>query len=250
MGKLSLTTVIHRRRRVPVVASLVSTLLTTPALAQVGHDPARSPYRDIPRGHSVTVLGGYIGGGGGRFGIAPHSGSGFGLRYDIRTSSAVQVGIGVARAELERRIVDPFVVLAERDQGIVPQTVTVAEFDLQLNLTGGKTWHRLAPFVGSAAGVTFPSGTPADTSGFEFGRKFYVAPHAGVRAFITSRLHLRGEVRAMFWKLKYPPSFEAEPPDEPGDPPSNSNAVIQDGRVSEWTATSWLQVGLGYSFSL
>ena len=53
----------------------------------------------------------------------------------------------------------------------------------------------------------------------------------------------------MFWKLKYPSTFTDEPALEPGSPPDNSNAVIKDGQTSEWTTSSWLQVGLGYSFS-
>ncbi len=218
------------------------------ASAQVGHAPGHSPYHDIYKGHSFTPTFGHIGGDGGRFGIAPHSGNAYGFRYDIRTGSAVQMGLGFARADLERLIVDPFVALANRTTGPVQQTVTFVELNLQLNLTGGKSWHRLAPFVGTAAGLTFPSGTAADTSGFEFGRKFYLAPTVGARLFLTNRFHVRAEARAMFWKLKYPASFQQEPIEEPGTS-DNPNAVIPDGRVSQWTATSWLQVGLAYSFS-
>lgn len=219
------------------------------ARAQVGHDPHGSPYRDIRKGHTVTPIGGYFSGDGGQFGIAPHGGSLYGLRYEIRNGSAVQVGLGVARANLERLIVDPFVKVANRVSGPVEQRVTFAELTLQLNLTGGKTWHRLAPFVGSGLGFTFSGTTPADTSGFEFRRKFYFAPSAGVRFFITDRVHLRTEARTIFWKITYPDTFQSEPVEEPGTPPDNSNAVITDGRVSEWTTSSWLQVGLGYSFS-
>ncbi|MGH7525930.1 MAG: hypothetical protein ACREMX_04435 [Gemmatimonadales bacterium] len=228
----------------------VLTVAASPAAAQVGHPPDRSPYRDIRKGHTVTALGGYFGGAGGRFEIAPHTGSAFGLRYDIRTASAIQLGLALARADLERLVVDPFVELTNRVSGPVQQTVTFVELDLQLNLTGGKTWRRLAPFVGAGTGLTFTSGTPADTSGFEFGTKIYFAPHAGARVFITDRLHLRTEARVTFWQVKYPPSFTREPPLEPGNPPDDSNAVIPDGRVSEWSTSSWLQAGLGYSFSL
>jgi hypothetical protein len=65
---------------------------------------------------------------------------------------------------------------------------------------------------------------------------------------VTDRLSLRGEARAVFWKLKYPTTFEDEPAQEPGTP-DHSNAVITDGRLNEWTTSSWLLVGLGYSFS-
>lgn len=227
----------------------VLTLLAAPAAAQVGHPPGRSPYRDIPRGHTVTGLAGWFGGSGGRFAIGPHDGSVFGVRYDIRTASAIQMGLQLAQGDLERLIVDPFVELDNRVSGPVQQTVSFVEFDLQLNLTGGKSWRRLAPFVGAGIGLTLPSGTAADTSGFELGKKVYFTPHAGFRLFITRRLHLRGDARVSFWKLNYPASFTREPPLEPGDPPDNSNAVITDGRVSEWTTSSWLQAGLGYSFS-
>jgi len=223
--------------------------IVRPLAGQVGHPPGHSPYRDIPKGHSVTPLVGYLGGDGGRFGIAPHAGALFGFRYDIRTASALEMGLGFAHGSLDRLIVDPFVRVADRVSGPVNQSVSFAEFDLQFNLTGGKTWHRLAPFVGAGVGFTFASGTDADTSGFQFGHKLYLAPSAGFRFFITDRLHLRGEGRLAFWKLKYPRSFEQEPTEEPGNPPLTSNAVITDGRTSEWNATPWLQAGLSYSFS-
>ena len=216
------------------------------AVAQVGHEPGHSPYHDIHKGHSITAVFGHFGGSGGRFGIAPHSGNSYGIRYDIRAGSAVQMGLGFSRASLERLIVDPFVVLANRTSGPVKQTVSLAEVNILLNLTGGKSWRRLAPFVGGSVGLTFPSGTAADTSGFEFGHRFFLSPTVGTRIFLTDRLHLRAEARAVFWKVKYPSSFQQEPPDEPGTV-DNPNAVISDGRVSEWTATPWLQVGLGFS---
>jgi len=223
--------------------------LARPVSAQVGHRPESSPYRDIRKGHTVTGTFGQLGGSGGRFEIGPHDGRVYGFRYDVRTGSAVQLGLGFARGNLQRLIVDPFVELVNRVSGPVKQTVTFAEINLQLNLTGGKTWHRLAPFVGAGLGLTLPSGTPADTSRFELGRKIYLAPNVGVRVFLTDRFSLRGEARATFWKLKYPSTFQNEPALEPGDPPDNSNAVITDGRTNEWTTSSWLQVGLGYSFS-
>lgn len=228
---------------------LLAALAPMRASAQVGHAPESSPYHDIRSGHTFTVTGGYFGGSGGRFEIGPHDGAVYGFRYDIRSSSPVQIGLGFARAHLDRLIVDPFVELAKRVSGPVRQTVTFAEANLQLNLTGGKSWHGLAPFVGTGVGVTFPSGTPADTSRFEMGHKIYLAPNAGFRFFITNRIHLRAEARAVFWKLKYPTTFQDEPALEPGNPPESSNAVITDGRLNEWTTSSWLQVGLGYSFS-
>ena len=213
-----------------------------------GYAPEASPYRDIYRGHSETATGGYLAGRGGRLGIGPHDGPIFGVRYDIRIARPIQLGVAVARADLERLVVNPFVGPAERVSGPVQQAVTFAEANLQFNVTGGKTWHRLAPFIGAAGGLALAGGTPVDTSGYEFGEKFYFTPHAGVRAFLTDQLHLRAEARFTFWKLNYPTTFQQEPAAEPGTP-DNPDAVITDTRLSEWTATPWLQVGLGYAFS-
>ena len=224
-------------------------LSASAAAAQVGHRPADSPYRDIFKGHTVTAFGGYIGGSGGRFAIAPSKGAVYGIRYDVRTSSALQFGLALGQADLERFIIDPDAAVAERLSGPVQQRLSFAEIDLQLNLTGGKTWHGLAPFFGVGAGLGLASDTDEDTSGFEFGNKIYFVPHAGFRFFPTSRIHLRADARLAFWKLKYPDSFTEEPDDEPGDPEGDSNAVITDGNVSEWSTAPWLQVGLGYSFS-
>jgi hypothetical protein len=234
----------RRKTRVTLAAALLTVLAFSSASAQVGHPPGRSPYHDIPKGHAVTPFGALFGGTGGRFGIAPHDGTVFGLRYDIRTGSALQMGLLFGQGELERLIVDPFVPVAQRVSGPVDQSVTFVEADLQLNLTGGKTWRRLAPFVAAGVGLAFPSETAADTSGFELGRKIYFAPHAGFRFFISDRIYLRTEARVTFWKLSYPTSFERTPPDEPAAPP-----VIADGNLSEWTTSSWLQAGLGFSFS-
>jgi hypothetical protein len=222
----------------------VCALAASPLSAQVGHRPGDSPFRDIRKGHTFTVTGGYFGGSGGQFNIGPHRGEIFGGRYDIRTASTLQIGLAVARGSLDRFIVDPFVRLANRRSGPVRQSVTFAEIALQFNLSGGKSWHRIAPFIGAGMGLAFGTSTPADTSQYKFGRKLYVAPSVGFRFFITDRLHLKGEARAAFWKLKYPATFQAEPTEEPGTP-----AVIVGNNLTEWTASPWLQVGLSYSFS-
>jgi hypothetical protein len=248
MGLLRLRSLLRARARgslrmsiLPLCATIA---LPSVALAQVGNAPGDSPFRDIRKGHTLTGTGGYFGGSGGQFNIGPHRGWVFGGRYDIRTASTLQIGLAVARGSLDRFIVDPFVTLANRRSGPVRQVVTFAEIALQFNLSGGKSWHRIAPFIGAGVGLAFGRATPADTSQYNFGRKVYVAPSAGFRFFITDRLHLRGEARATFWRLKYPATFQAEPTEEPGAP-----AVIVGDKLTEWTASPWLQVGLGYSFS-
>jgi hypothetical protein len=218
------------------------------AVAQVGHPPGSTPYRDIRKGHTLTAIGGYFSGNGGDLNIGPHKGTVFGGRYDIRTGSTIQLGLAIARGSLERFIVNPFVQLANRRTGPVKQSLTFAELNLQFNVTGGKSWHRVAPFVAAGVGLGLAGGTPADTSGYDFGRKFYFVPAVGMRVFLSDRLHLRGEARVIFWKLNYPTTFQQEPVEEPGTP-DDPNAVIPGDKLTEWTTSPWFQVGLGYSFS-
>jgi hypothetical protein len=213
------------KARMTVLALLC---VPTVALAQVGHSPTGSPYRDVRKGHTITVTGGYFGGSGGTVDVGPHRGEMFGGRYDIRSASALQIGLAVSQANLKRFILNPTLPPENRVTGPVQQSVTFLEIALQFNLTGGKSWHRIAPFIGSGLGLALASDTPADAL-FDFGNKFYMAPNAGLRFFLSDRLHLRGEARAAFWKLTYPSLFENE--------------------RSEWIVSPWLQVGLGYSFS-
>lgn len=230
-------------RALPVSILLLAVTAAT-ALAQVGHPPDQSPYHDIIPGHTILPFVGFIGGSGGPLGIGPHHGVIYGGRYDVRSSQTMELGVSVAHGTMDRLIVNPFVKLANRTSGPVDQKVTFADLTVQLNVTGGKTWNGLAPFVGLSGGMAFSSDTPADTSGYKFGNKFYVAPSLGTRVFVTRHLLLRAEVRGVFWKLTYPNSFAAEPVEEPGT--EESNAVRPDGDLNDWELTPWLQVGVGY----
>jgi len=221
---------------------------TARAVAQVGYDPHGSPYRDVAKGHTITAIGGYLSGDGGRFGIAPQTGPFGGIRYEIRNSQTIAFALQVIYGDFDRLIVDPFVTPANQVSGPVKQSVTFTEASLQFNLTGGKTWHRLAPFFSTTIGLAFPSNTPQDTSGFELGHKVTLAPGVGFRLFLTQAIHLRAEARGMFWKLNYPASFTREPIEDPGTP-GDSHAVIKDGNVSEWDTSGWFQAGLGFAFS-
>jgi hypothetical protein len=229
--------------RVTIALCVATPLVVSSTAAQVGHPPQSSPYRDIRKGHSFTVIGGYFKGDGGQFGIGPHGGAVFGVRYDIRTANTIQIGIGVARGNLERFIIDPFVIPANQRSGPVKQAVTFAELDLHFNLTGGKSWHRIAPYVATSGGIAFGERIPGDISGYNFGRKLYLAPGIGLRFFLSDRLHLRAEARAAFWKLKYPATFQQAPRDDPTAPP------VLTGSTTEWVSSRWLQAGIGYSFS-
>lgn len=219
-----------------------------PLAAQVGYPPDASPYRDLLQSHSLAPVVGWFGGSGGHLHLGPHGGWVYGVRYDLRAGQTLGFGFSVARADLKRQAVDPFIKVADRVSGPWPHHSTMADLAIQFNLTGAKTWRGIAPYTGVVLGASFgDTPVPNDTSGYHFGTKFYFGPQFGTRVFLTRKLHLRADVRAVFWKLSYPTQFAQEPPLDPGTPPQNSNAVLPPGtKLSEWTVSPWLEVGLGY----
>jgi hypothetical protein len=224
----------------------------TPLAAQVGHAPTSSPYRDIFHGKSITAVVGDIGGDGGRIGVGPHNGRSYGLRFDVRIGAPVHFAATVAKADVERFVVSADDSVATRKKGPVDQGLTMFEAAMQLNITGKKSWHRLAPFIGMSVGYVdgggLPAGAPADSSGYNFGGKFYLAPAIGARVFLGNNLHLRFEARQLFWKLSYPVSYTAEPDAQPSTDPDNPNAVLPNGKRDEWSGGRELRVGLGFAF--
>lgn len=235
----------------PAAILFLASLTAGSASAQVGHDPAHSPYRDITHGKSLTLLYGDVGGDGGKARVGPHNGRSFGGRFDLRLSAPVQVGLTVQKAELERFVVSADDSVATRRKGPVDQDLTMIEATIQLNLTGKKTWHRLAPFISGSLGWTHSSDLPsgvADSSGYKFGSKFYLVPAIGVRAFVTQSLFIRAEARQLFWKLNYPRAYTQEPAAQPSTDPDRPNAVLKDGKRQEWEGGPELRIGVGFAF--
>ena len=60
--------------------------LAAPAAAQVGHEPTRSPFRDLAYKQDFTLHTGYYVGSKGRAGVAPSGGPMLGVRYDGSSS--------------------------------------------------------------------------------------------------------------------------------------------------------------------
>lgn len=230
-----------------LAAGLALILVAANVQGQVGHSPGQSPYRDVRYGTSITPLFGHLGGDGGEARVGPHNGNTYGVRFGFRMSGFIEGGLSASYLDLERFVVDADDSVATRVSGPVKQSVVLIEAALQFNLTGGKTWHNIQPFVIGGLGYALSSSTSADTSGFEFGKRFSISPGVGLRYVLGQRLQLRMEARRHFWKLKYPASFLAEPDDEPGSE-DDPNAVIPSGKDNEWASGWWLIGGIGFSF--
>ena len=210
--------------------------------AQVGYDPAHSPYHDIPRGAVWALSVGHLGGSRGDVGVGPADGLTGALRYEV-PFGAVGASLGLAYARTSRFVQDYTKDSTSRRSGqLFNDPVVLADAGLQLVLTGRKTWHRFAPFIGGALGVAIGSVLAQDTSGYRFGTKITLAPNAGVRWYPTRRISVRGDVRLLFWKLHYPLSFKV---------PNNidhSTILPSTAPYDQWTAHPWATIGVGWIF--
>src|SRR5260370_14278871 len=74
--------------------------------AQVGYDPAHSPYRDTPGGGVAVVSLGYLGGSRGSVGVGLSNGATGGLRYE-GPFGAVGAALGPPPGLTTRLVVDP-----------------------------------------------------------------------------------------------------------------------------------------------
>lgn len=230
------------------VALVVTGLTPLDAAAQVGHDPTSSPYRDMRIKHTLTFLGGHLGGGRGKALVGPSNGDQVGARYDIHIGGAATIFAGFSYTAAERRLVDPDESVDTRYFGMANQELYLIDGGFNLILTGRKTWHNLAPYAGAAIGAVVGSAVPEDSSGFSFKTKFQVGPMLGVRYFVNRRFHFRLEARDVLWRLTYGATRFFNPPaNAPGDPP------VLDPRYngnSEWVHHSLLTIGIGWTLRL
>lgn len=222
---------------------LTALLLPSALHAQVGHDPATSPYRNVLRGTHLVPSVGRFSGSGGQVGVAPHDGLTGGLQVSFLSDRTVSLLLGVQYGRLERNLIEPTAAPDQQLEGRVRHGTVWVDGAIQFNLTGGKHWRGFAPYAGSAVGLSLTESVPADSNRFDMGTKFTFAPLVGTRVFIGSA-YLFGEARFQFWQVKYPPTFGQEPIDAPGTP-ENPNAVIPTGLLKEWSVTPWLRAGLG-----
>lgn len=231
------------RRLAPLFLLLLG---SSPLAAQVGIEPSRSPYRDIRPGTTFEVYGGTVMGSGGPIPVGPRDGPWFGLRALLRANSTISLGFGGWGALTTRTVIDPTKAPAAQQTGEADHELYGVEALIQLNATGGKTWHGIAPFAGVGVGLA-KAAAAEDPFGYEFGTKFYFAPAIGARIFLAERAYLRLEARGLVWKVKYPSAYALEPTEDPGTT-DDPHAVNPSGRTSQYIVAPALSVGFGFAF--
>src|SRR5256885_5151953 len=179
--------------------------------AQVGHEPAHSPYHDVRRGGVLVFTFGYLGGSRGSVGVGPAEGKTGGIRYEV-PFGAVGASLGLAYARMNRFVVDPFTDTTSRKSGPSTNDVVLLDAGLQLILTGRKTWRGFAPYVGGVLGVAIGGTAPRDTSGDKIGTEVTGAPQRRPRRDPPPRLSPPGGGRLGLWEPHHSPPFQQPGP--------------------------------------
>ena len=214
-------------------------LAASPAFAQVGHEPAQSPYTDLEYRQELTPYGGY-----GRVrvdpaGVTPRSATLAGLRYELYLAGPVSLTSDLSAMFSERTVLDPTKPRAQRVIGTETAPVYGLDVGIALGLTGRKAWHRMAPQVRAGIGV-LNSKAADDTTGYKFGTPFAISLGGGLKFVGRGRMQVRADVGTRLFKQKYPDAYYR--------PTSDNTAVLVDTPRSVWTRHSLLTVGVSFLF--
>ena len=214
-------------------------LVASPALAQVGHEPAASPYMDLEYRQELTAYGGHASARRDPAGVTPQSAQVAGVRYEIYLAGPVSLTSDLSAMFADRTVLDPTKPRAQRVVGTESAPVYGLDVGIALGLTGRKTWHHIAPQLRGGIGVVH-SPAADDTTGYKFGTPFAISLGGGLKFVSRGRLQVRADVGTRLFKQKYPDAYYRTT--------SDNSAVLVDTPRSVWTRHSLLTVGVSILF--
>lgn len=217
--------------------------------AQVGHDPRKSPYRDLERPHELTVSSGLFRAHPDAAGVAPQSGTMIGLRYQwLAGAGPVNLSAEVARVESQRRVLDPDRPQCTTGEPLDCKLISTyrwplyfTDLGLALNLTGGRSYRRIVPEARMGLGFVSDFHTTADVGGFAFGTKFAITWGGGVRWVGPAPFQLRFDLANRLYKIGYPVTYYQLAPD-------TSTILTPLTKRSAWMNNAGLTFGVSYLF--
>jgi hypothetical protein len=214
-------------------------IIASPLLAQVGHDPATSPFEDLEYRQELTPYGGYSFSRSDPAGVTPQDASIAGLRYEVYLGGPVSLTSDLSAMFSNRTVIDPKQPRVSRVVGTESAPVYGLDLGLALGLTGRKSWHHLAPQVRTAIGILASNGSE-DAGGYKFGTPFAISCGAGLKFVTGGRLQLRADVGERLFKQKNPDAYYGLA--------SDNTAVLTSTPRSYWTGHGLLTLGASFLF--
>lgn len=237
-----------RRPGLPLSVMLGLLCALTPLEAQVGYDPAHSPYRDLPQTQEITVFSGYYRAKVDAARVAPQSGPLLGVLYQWRPSGPANLNLSVSRLASRRRVLDPEAPATCPSGGDCKLIGTfrwpVYFFDagLALALTGGRSFYHFVPEAKLGAGVVSDFRTKPDVGDFAFGTRFAFNWGAGLRWIPGGAIQLRADFINHLYTLRYPAAYYQPAPDR-------STIFTPRQSRSAWLNNPAITIGFSYLFS-
>ncbi|MES2524101.1 MAG: hypothetical protein V4617_15445 [Gemmatimonadota bacterium] len=219
--------------RTPLLhAVLVALISSTPALAlaQVGHPPERSPYRDFEVGQSLTVSGGWLATKRDPANVAPKESFFGAVRYDVPVGGPASLYVRYMFSPSERRLLAPANPAATRVLRMESVSTSVADLGLELSLTGRKSWRSLSPTASAGVGLATDF-AKADTGAYRFGTRFAFTYGLGLRYIPSSRYTFRADLINYTWQYQYPDRYFIRA--------SDSTSVLTDTRQRSAYRGNW-----------
>jgi hypothetical protein len=224
-----------------LLCGALALLFAVPAAAQVGHDPAESPYTDLEYKQELTPLFGYARARVDPAGILPQSAALAGLRYEVHLAGPVAFTSDFTRTFSKRNVIDPTLPATRRALGTESAPVYAVDLGVALSLTGRKSWHHIVPQLRGGLGI-MASPAKDSASGYKFGTPFAFHFGGGLKFVPGGRFQLRADVAERLFKQTYPDSYFA--------PASDNTAVLQDPTPRKfYTHHTVLTVGVSYLFA-
>jgi hypothetical protein len=238
---------VKRTTLVTGIFSLGLLALARPLAAQVGYDPAKSPYQDVPWRQGLTLVAGWYNAAIDPAGVAPRSAPMYGVRYDLQLAGPAQLTVRSVATSSKRHLLDPRQPKATRLLGEVPSPLLFTDIGITLNLTGQRSWHRLVPSVQFGAGIASDLKPASDVGNYKFGgtsgTTFALSLGTGIRYVPGGRFdrwEVRGDVTDYLFAIKYPGSYISS-----GATPS---VLKSNASASSWRHNAGLTLGLTYRF--
>ena len=238
------------KRKTAVAATIFSLGLlavTRPLAAQVGYDPAKSPYHDVPWRQGLTTFAGWYNAAIDPAGVAPRSAPMFGVRYDLQLAGPAQLTVRSAATSSKRHVIDPRQPKATRLLGDVSAPLLLTDVDITLNLTGQRSWHGLVPLIMFGGGVASDLKPASDIGNYKFGgtsgTTFALSFGGGIRYVPGgrfNRLEVRGDVTDYLFAIKYPGSYISTA--------TTLSVLKPNASASSWRHNAGLTLGLTYRF--
>lgn len=232
-------------KRSAVVAVVVAGMFgVAPTVsAQVGYEPAESPYRDVEFRQGVTAFAGFFSAALDPARVASRSGPMAGLRYDLHLTGPAQLTVRSAYVHSERDVIDPRQPPATRVLERRSAPLLINDLGITVNLTGQRSWHHIVPLVQIGGGTASDLRPAQDVGNYSFGTTFALAFGAGVRWVPGGRFELRGDVTDHLYSLRYPASYF-----QTTTANGNSPVLAPTSGRSKWRHNAGLTLGVTYRF--